>query len=204
MKKLSLLLILGASFAEAQTTKSEDNFGSLTPKRYRSSFTTRSARKVGDVLTIIISENSVGQYQAQTQSNKKDSSSSKNSVPLIDWVRVGLLSSLANGSSGASDATFQSQGQSTQQGRLTARMTVMVKQILPTGTIVVEGTRAVKINRDTQQFTLSGICRIEDIRNDNTLLSENLANAEIRSEGIGMIYERQKRGMISRLFDWLF
>ena len=61
-----------------------------------------------------------------------------------------------------------------------------------------------KINRDTQQMTLTGMCRLDDIRLDNTLLSENLANAEIKSEGIGMIYQRQRRGFVTKLMDWLF
>jgi flagellar L-ring protein precursor FlgH len=53
-------------------------------------------------------------------------------------------------------------------------------------------------------MTLTGMCRLDDIRLDNTLLSENLANAEIKSEGIGMIYQRQRRGFVTKLMDWLF
>jgi flagellar L-ring protein FlgH len=204
MKITSVILLALSATAFSQEGKSDENFGSLTPKRYKPAFSTRTARRVGDVLTVIISEASVGQYQANTQSSKKDSSNSKNSVPLIDWVRVGLLSSIANGSNTSSDAQLQAQGTSTQQGKLTARMTVVIKQILTNGTFVVEGTRAVKINRDTQQLTLSGICRMDDIRVDNSILSENLANAEIKSEGIGLIYERQRRGLITRMLDWLF
>lgn len=204
MKKLIPFLFALTPMAFGQSVDSKENYGSLTPKNYKSPFQTRTARKVGDVLTVIISEASTGNYQAQMQANKRDIASSQNRVPLVDWVRVGLLSSIADGGSQTSDFQLQSQGQSIQQGRLTARMTVVVKQVLKNGTFVVEGTRAVKINRDTQQLTLSGICRLDDIRPDNSILSENLANAEIKSEGIGAIYDRQKRGVISRLLDWLF
>lgn len=87
---------------------------------------------------------------------------------------------------------------------MTAKVAVLIKQILPNGTLVVEGTRSVKFGRETQQLTLSGICRVDDIRTDNTLLSENLANAEIKSEGIGAIYKKQRQGFISKILGWLF
>lgn len=185
--------------------QSDDNFGSLTPKNYKPAFHTRTARKVGDVLTVIISENAAAQYQTITQNNKKENSQvGANRVPLINWLNVGLLNTLTSGGNTNADAQIQTNGQSNQQGRLTARMTVVVKQVLSNGTLVVEGSRAVKFSRETQTLTLSGICRIDDIRGDNSILSENLANAEIKSEGIGAIYERQRKGLITKLLDWLF
>jgi flagellar L-ring protein precursor FlgH len=206
MKSLYLtLVLLTSAIGFGQADKTDDTFGSLTPKNYKPVFQTRTARKVGDILTIIISETSAAQYQTNTQNQKKEANTvGPNKVPLMDWLNVGLLSQLTSGGATSADAQLTTTGQSNQQGRLTARMTVVVKQILANGTLVVEGTRAVKFSRETQTLTLSGICRIDDIRFDNSILSENLANAEIKSEGVGAIYERQRRGLVTRLLDWLF
>jgi len=206
MKKTLLLLALLPFAANAQqSTSNDETFGSLTPKSYKPLFQTRNARKVGDILTVIISEASNGQYQANMQNTKKDSNKvGPNEIPLANWLGVGLVNSLLSGGNTSADSQMQSQGTSTQTNRLSARMSVTIKQIMPNGVFVVEGTRAVKINRDTQQMTLTGMCRLDDIRLDNTLLSENLANAEIKSEGIGMIYQRQRRGFVTKLMDWLF
>jgi flagellar L-ring protein precursor FlgH len=206
MKKTLLFLALLPFVANAQqSTSTDESFGSLTPKSYKPLFQTRNARKVGDILTVIISESSNGQYQANMQNTKKDSNKvGPNEIPLANWLGVGLVNSLLSGGSTSADSQMQSQGTSTQTNRLSARMSVTIKQIMPNGVFVVEGTRAVKINRETQQMTLSGMCRLDDIRLDNTLLSENLANAEIKSEGIGMIYQRQRRGFVTKLMDWLF
>ncbi len=206
MKSLLLPFALLCSACLAQEPpKSEDNYGSLVPKTYKPSFQTRTARKVGDVLTIIISESSNGQYQTNVQNNKKENNTvGPNSIPLSNFLGIGVVSSLLGSGSTNADSQMQAQGASSQQNRLSARMSVTIKQILPNGTFVVEGTRAVKINRDTQTLTLTGLCRLDDIRLDNTLLSENLANAEIKSEGVGMIYQRQRRGFLTKLMDWLF
>lgn len=203
--KILLLALLPFSALAQQPTTTDETFGSLTPKSYKPLFQTRNARKVGDILTVIISESSNGQYQANVQNNKKDANTvGPNSIPLANWLGVGLVNTLLSGGSTAADSQMQAQGSSSQTNKLSARMSVTIKQILPNGVFVVEGTRAVKINRDTQQMTLSGMCRLDDIRLDNTLLSENLANAEIKSEGIGMIYQRQRRGFVTKLIDWLF
>lgn len=205
MKKICILALCLASVSAFAQTKSDENFGSLTPKNYTSPFKTRTARKVGDPLTVIISETSISSYQANTQNNKKESNKNgPNSVPLVDWLGVGLLSSLAGNSSSNTDQQFQTAGTTSQRGSMTARVAVLIKQILPNGTYVLEGTRSVKFGRETQQLTLSGICRLDDIRTDNTLLSENLANAEIKSEGAGAIYKKQRQGFITKLINWLF
>ena len=204
MKKAILTLIV-ANTATIGLAQSEENYGSLVPKSYKPAFSTRTARKVGDVLTVIISESSSGQYQADTTATKKDANNvNKSSVPLVDFLKVGLLETLTRAQSTGADSSVAGAGSTGTSGRLTARMAVVIKQVLANGSFVVEGTRAMKINRETQQMTLSGICRLDDIRTDNTLLSENLANAEIKSEGMGMIFERQRKGFITKILDWLF
>lgn len=205
MKRILILGLALSSLSQAQVVNSQDNFGSLTPKSYKPIFGTRSARKVGDVLTVVISETNTSSYQSNTTNNKKVADTSgPNSVPLVNWLKVGLLSTLAGAGSTNGTSEFQATGSTGQSGKMTAKLAVVVKQVLPNGTLVLEGQRAVKFGRETQTLILSGIGRIDDIRPDNTILSENLANAEIKSEGIGAIYDKQRKGFITKLLDWLF
>jgi flagellar L-ring protein precursor FlgH len=83
-------------------------------------------------------------------------------------------------------------------------MSVIVREVTPSGQLVVEGTRSLVTNRETQTLVLSGIVRRDDIRADNTVLSTNLADAEIRMEGKGLIADRQRRGILTQIMDWLF
>jgi flagellar L-ring protein precursor FlgH len=200
---LTVIACSGSAFG--QKPKSEENYGSLTPKSYGSPFHTRTAYREGDPLTVIISESNNVSYQSNTQNNKKETNvNGPNSIPLLNFLKVGFLSTLAGSGNSSTDQQFATTGQISQRGALSAKVAVLIKKILPNGTLVVEGTRSVKFGREIQQMTLSGVCRTDDIRIDNTLLSENLANAEIKSEGIGAIYKKQKQGIVSKILGWLF
>ena len=83
-------------------------------------------------------------------------------------------------------------------------MSAVIKKVLPNGNLVIEGTRFVKINKDIQTFILTGMVRKDDVRADNTVLSESLADADIKLEGKGPIADRQRKGILARLLDWLF
>ena len=43
-----------------------------------------------------------------------------------------------------------------------------------------------------------------DITSDNTIKSSQIAEADIRLEGKGMIQDRQRKGILNQIMDWLF
>jgi flagellar L-ring protein FlgH len=185
------------SFGAAQGIANDDNPGSLWPSRYTNPLLDRTARQEGDIVTILISEASAANFQASTVSSKSDKAEvAKIGIPFFEHLFPGLSTGGSAQSSG--------QGQTSQTGRFSARMSAVVKKVLPNGTLVIEGTRWIKVNHETQSFVLSGIVRRDDVRSDNTVLSEHLAEAEIRAEGSGAIIARQRRGVLSRILEWLF
>ena len=80
----------------------------------------------------------------------------------------------------------------------------VVTKVMPNGNLIIQGTRFVKVNKDTHLVTFTGIVRRDDVRADNTILSEKIANAEISSDGKGQISERQRQGILAKLLSWLF
>ncbi len=192
---MTLALLGLAGLASAQVD--EQNPGSLWPKQFVNPLLDRTARAEGDVVTILISEVSSGTFTATTSNAKTVSNSVSKAVgPLLSKL-IPDLSTLGTGNTDAKGAT-------TQVGKLTARMTAVVKKVFPNGTMIIEGTRSVQVNKETQTFRLSGLIRRDDIRSDNTVFSENIAEAEIKVDGKGQINDRQKRGILTRLIDWLF
>jgi flagellar L-ring protein precursor FlgH len=157
----------------------------------------RIAAKEGDVVTIIVSESSSSSFAAQTSTAKTDQNSiTKGLGPILGNLIPGL-------GTGANSAT-SGQGSTTQTGKFSARLTVVIKKVLPNGLLVIEGSRLVNVNKDTQMIKLSGLIRRDDIRSDNTVLSENIADASITGAGKGAIADRQRRGVLTRILDWLF
>ncbi len=158
----------------------------------------RTAREAGDLLTILISEQTVATYAASTSANKADNNTLGSNVlnSLFGLLKPAPTSNAASTNTG--------QGSTTQNGSLRARLTAEVKSITPRGHLIIEGTRTVVINQQTQIFKLSGIVRRDDIAPDNSVLSESMAQAEIRLEGKGSIADRQRKGLLTQVIDWLF
>ena len=95
-------------------------------------------------------------------------------------------------------------GKTSQTSSMAATLTVIVKQILPNGNLVIEGHRTLITNKQTQTFTLSGVVRQADIKPNNTIVSSQIAEMDVKMDGTGLIADRQRRGILTRIIDWLF
>lgn len=199
MKKVMLTLTLLVTVAGiAQQTPEKENPGSLFKAGYTNPLTDRVARQVGDILTVIVQEQSIAEYSAATQTSKSDKAGfSPNFV-------VDILSRLFRPFSVGSNASTKGDGKTTHKMKMDSRMSVVVKQVLPNGNLVVEGHRSLTTNKDNETITLTGLVRPFDIKSDNTVLSTQIAEAQISMAGKGQIQDRQRKGLINQLLDWLF
>lgn len=162
----------------------------------RSMYADRKAVKEGDILTVLIYESTTASSRADTKTNKSDSASTKPGVgPLLsmlpEWSLSGKTSSQASGAT-------------TRSGSLVGKISVVVKEVLPNGSLRVEGSRIVGVNGEKEKITLTGIVRPEDISADNTLPSTAVAQAEIHYEGKGPVGSKQREGLLTKLLKWLF
>jgi flagellar L-ring protein precursor FlgH len=60
------------------------------------------------------------------------------------------------------------------------------------------------INGEEQEIVISGLIRSRDVTPDNTVLSTFVADAEIAFVGTGVVADKNKPGIITRLLNWLF
>jgi flagellar L-ring protein precursor FlgH len=195
LSSLALVAIVGST--QAQTGSKNANPGSLWKNGGSDILADRLARKAGDVITIIISETSSASYKAETKADKNDSTSINKGIGPILANLIPKLEIGANSKNSGKGSTIA-------QGNFSARMSAIVKEVLPNGTLLIEGTRTITTNKDTQTIIISGIVRREDIRPDNSVLSLSIADASIKTTGKGMIADRQRRGILTRLLDWIF
>lgn len=198
MKCPFFVLAVGAiQLANAQVIDKTDNPGSLWTNG-RNYLIDRVARVKGDVLTVVISESSVASFSASTATSKKDNSEVGAKFP------VKFLDQLLKPFSTNSNSSTDGKGSTSQNGSLRARITGIITEVRPNGTLVVEATRTLMINKELQSFKLRGVLRVDDISPDNSVQSESLAEADIRFEGKGAIQDRQRRGLLTKVLDWLF
>lgn len=173
------------------------NPGSLWSNSYVNPLTDKVARREGDILTILISETSAATFGANTTASKNDST-------VIDKAFGPILQRLISFASDGATSKVDGKGQTDQTGKMTAKITAVVKKILPNGTMIIEGAKSLTYNKEVQNFRITGIVRREDILPNNTVRSEQIAEAIIAMNGKGMIADRQRRGILTRLLDWLF
>jgi flagellar L-ring protein precursor FlgH len=193
-----LVLVFVAAIAAVSFSQSKGNPGSLFDATVRNPFTDNVARRVGDILTVIVDEKTLADFKASTQATKNDS----NSVNAQFFI--GLLDSLFKPVTTGANSSVSGDGQTSQSSRMTATMSTVVKQVMPNGNLVIEGRRSLITNKQTQTIVFSGIVRPTDITPNNTVRSVNVAEAEIKMDGTGLISQRQRKGILTQIIDWLF
>ncbi len=164
------------------------------------------ARRAGDVITIVVDERSAASRSVDTSLSRKGDFSSRLSPPTLtkpDWL-AGLLDDLARlGASGSSQSAFDGAGKHDSSGAASATLSAHVVRVLDNGLLLIEGRRMVTVADETQTIVVSGLVRPEDVRDDNTVLSSRVAEAEVRLESRGSLTRRQRPGLFQRFVDWL-
>jgi flagellar L-ring protein FlgH len=152
----------------------------------------RNARQVGDVLTVLVYENS-------SASDSASSGSAKDSR-VEGTVHGGSLSK-----SGGLDFTggSQSNGSTGRSGQMVAQISVRVGGLEPNGDLDVSGEQVLHINREHTLIRIKGRVRPADISSSNTVLSSRIADAAIDYDGSGFVSRSARPGPLTRLFNWL-
>jgi flagellar L-ring protein FlgH len=160
------------------------------------------ARKIGDVLTIKIAEDSKVDNKAKRDLQKEtDRSSTFDGELGIDH----LVPSIPGFTMSAQTANeLKSKADYKDQRSFQDSVTVVVVDILPNSNLVVIGTRDRSIAGDVQTIEVSGIVRPSDIAFDNTVQSAQVANFRIVTQNGGISAPYTKPGWLGRVFDVLW
>ncbi|HLK57571.1 MAG TPA: flagellar basal body L-ring protein FlgH [Chthonomonadaceae bacterium] len=161
-------------------------------------FSDTRAHNVGDILTVTIAENTTAQSTADLKTSKDESINGFSGTGLFDRLFRQLSLTASN------SRTANGSGSTSRTGSLVTTLSVIVKEVLPNGTLRIEGTRTVGINKETQKVTFSGIVRPEDIATDNSVPSNLIATVEVHYDGKGSVAETQKPGILTRIFKYVF
>lgn len=154
----------------------------------------------GDIITIVISEQSTAQSKATTKTEKE----SKTEVTATN--RIPIFKKIVNKITGDQDIKneFDGEGTTTRSGNLEGTITATVLEILPNGNLLIEGSRSINVNKETQIMRVRGTARPKDISANNSIDSKLLADAQIKFDGKGSVSRANRQGLMTRLFDSIF
>jgi len=166
---------------------------------YNGLFTDPVAGRVGDILTIRLSETTTSSKSASTTYNKTSDSNLTEPVILGGLVR-GLAVNGGNLNSMSSNNDFAGTSSSDQSNSLRGNISVTIAEVLPNGSYVVRGEKWMKLNQGDEYIRISGIVRAVDIDATNGVDSAKLANARITYGGKGAGANANEAGWLARFF----
>ena len=166
----------------------------------------KTAHAIGDILFVSISESATVDRD------------NKSTTSRVGSANAGITSFLFGTQSGAGGQFGKHQGNfpkmeftntSTHEGKgttknvdkITAKFGVRVVDVLPNNTMVIEGMRQTSYGGETQVAILRGTVRREDIDSSNMVMSERLADLQIRYVNTGVISDSQNKGWFMKFWD---
>lgn len=165
--------------------------------------------KKNDLIEIIINESSLQKHE-QSLDTKKDytTKSELTKIPSLHDLAELQLRNPANQSKANLELTsnnkFKGEGQYERTDRFTARITAVVLEVKPNGTLVLEAKKSFTSNKEETAMIMSGVCRSEDITVQNTVQSAQMANLSLTVKNEGDVKDASRKGFIPQVLDTIF
>lgn len=169
----------------------------------KSMYCDKRASGVGDIITILVQENSTASKNNETKTERASSLSQAITSFLYSpgasslLTKGGTLPAMAYNS----DSKHDGSGAINDSENIIAKIAVHIVDVLPNNNFVIEGKRETSFSGEHQTIVLHGIVRAEDVALDNTVLSYNIADATIQIIGKGTVTNTQNKGWFTRIYD---
>ncbi len=173
----------------------EARSGSLYRHQYTMTlFQDRRAYRVGDILTVVLSEETESSKKAGTRFGK--SSSINFAAPSIGTKTLNELSASIDGS-----RNFDGNASSSQGNKLQGAITVTVHEVMPNGVLRISGEKWLRLNQGDEFIRLTGIVRVDDISRSNRVSSQRIGDARITYAGRGALADSNAAGWLTQFFN---
>ncbi|HOZ46173.1 MAG TPA: flagellar basal body L-ring protein FlgH [Candidatus Hydrogenedentes bacterium] len=210
MTRLAVLVALAAMIVPAGWAAADSLFamsggasGTLISRE-------RARLKKGDIVTVLVRESIDASTEANTNTRKEaDAESEAEQGENAFFVtapkgRSAFLEAaeLPNWNVEA-EKEHRARGATERTNKLVTTVACRVTEVYPNDNVRIEGSKDVTVNREDSKIRVSGVVRAEDIDSTNTVESYRLADAVIELKGCGPLWNNQRRGLFTRLLDWI-
>jgi flagellar L-ring protein precursor FlgH len=166
------------------------------------------ARRVGDILTVRLEEQTDAEKESETTVSKNNNSSIANPTIFGAQPQFSLPNQLPLNNTNnnnlafdfGSQHDFEGEGESEQNNLLSGNISVSVVEVLSNGNMLIRGEKVITINQGNEYIRLSGIVSPRDIEADNSVSSVRIADAQISYVGDGPTQDANAMGWLSRFF----
>jgi len=173
-----------------------NNGAIIQPTAFRPLFEDRSARMVGDTLTIVITEKT--QAGKQASSNAAKTGAVDSSINYVSGLPLKSLQGL--GVNAASSANYDDESKLNSSNTFSGSITVTVIEVLPNGNLVVAGEKQIGLDKGTEYIRLSGVVQPDTILAGNNVSSAKVADARIEYRTSAKFDSAEVMGWLGRFF----
>ncbi len=175
--------------------------------------------RVGDILTVILSESTQAQRNSGIGTVKEGVNTPLSQLQKVftggaDSVDAPLFAGSRNNfNRGLKGIDFNNQkveskgsGSANQAASLAGAVAVTVTQVLPNNSLLIQGQKNLSLTEGSETVRIRGVISMDDIQPDNTVLSSRIANAQISYKGAGNLADVSKLGWGTKVFNkvWPF
>ena len=174
--------------------------GSLFKENYINNlYSDSKAHRVGDIIAVILSENTQANKAANTEITKE------NETILEPIIGLGGTPLTMKGKSAqfgiTQNSDFAGESLADQSNSLSGDISVHVLRVLPNGNLMIRGEKWLTLNNGDEYIRLTGVIRPKDISSSNTILSTKIANARIQYAGTGSFADANEQGWLVKFFN---
>lgn len=165
------------------------------------------ARQVGDLVTIVISENTDVGNKDERSLDKSSNAGFKFDFSSAAQGNGAAHSGSANvDTSTDSNRKFDGSSELTVEQEFSDRITVSILDVFPNGNLLVGGKRCRTVAGETRTLVVSGIVRALDVRGDNTVESQYIADFRVGYQGMGPESSFRDQGWLGKRINriWPF
>lgn len=167
------------------------------------------ARRIGDVITVVLRESTSASKSATTTADKDQETKVANPTffgasPQFNLPGLIPLDSNRNNNleqNLSATRAFKGEADASQSNSLSGSITVTIADVLPNGNLVVRGEKWLTLNQGEEYIQISGIVRPLDINPDNSILSTQIGDARITYSGKGFLHDSNSMGWLARFFN---
>ena len=160
-------------------------------------FEDRRPRHIGDILTIVVSENINASKNSGTEASRSGSASTV--LGLVPKLLSGLISGDLDANASGKSA-MSAKGGANSKNTFNGVITVTVVEVLLNGNFLVSGEKQMLVNQGTEYIRFSGVVNPRTVSAANTVPSTLVADARIEYSAKGTINEAQTMGWLQRIF----
>ncbi|RDV25029.1 flagellar basal body L-ring protein FlgH [Alteromonas aestuariivivens] len=173
--------------------------GLFRPHMANSLYSDVTARRVGDIITVTLSENTNASKSAGT-STSRDSDISVDPILGLGGNPINIGNeSIQFGMTSSNQ--YEGDAQAKQSNSLNGSISVTVVDVLANQNLVIRGEKWLTLNHGDEYIRLTGIIRPADISPENEIVSTKIANARIQYSGTGSFARAQEKGWLTKFFS---